>query len=40
VARGEISFEYVSIDLMVADAVTKAVPEAKLAFCRDSMGVR
>ena len=40
VARDEIEFEYVPTAEMVADALTKAVPEDKLVFCRDSMGVR
>jgi len=40
VAREEIEFEYVPTNKMVADALTKAVPEDKMVFCRDSMGVR
>ena len=32
-------FEYVPTAEMVADALTKAVPELKVSFCRDSMGV-
>ena len=39
VASKEIEFLYVDTKLMVADVLTKAVPEAKLAFCRTGMGV-
>ena len=39
VARGDVSFEYVRTELNVADTLTKAVPEAKLAFCRMGMGI-
>jgi hypothetical protein len=42
VARNEVRYEYISISTeeMVADAVTKAVPETKFIYCRDHMGVR
>jgi len=39
VASQEIVFEYVPTAYMVADALTKAVPEEKTSFCRDSMGI-
>ena len=39
VARKEVEFEYVPTSEMVADILTKAVSEAKVAYCRDSMGV-
>ena len=38
VAKDEI--EYIATAEMVADSLTKAVPEDKVVFCRDSMGVR
>jgi hypothetical protein len=40
VARKEVEFEYISTSEMVADALTKAVPEAKFNYCREHMGVR
>ena len=40
VAREEIEFEYIATAQMVADSLTKAVPEDKVVFCRNSMGVR
>jgi hypothetical protein len=40
VARKEVLFEYVPTSQMVADALTKAVPEAKFLYCREHMGVR
>ena len=40
VARREVSFEYIRTEHMLADALTKAVPKAKLAYCRDGMGVK
>ena len=39
VARDEIEFLYVPIAEMVADSLTKAVPEDKAVFCRTRMGV-
>lgn len=39
VMRHEICFKYISTDKMIADALTKAVPETKLALCRTGMGV-
>jgi hypothetical protein len=39
VARKELAFKYVSTSCMIADALTKAVPEAKHIFCTLGMGV-
>jgi hypothetical protein len=39
VARGEVKFEYISTDKMVADIMTKALPENKFVTCRDSMSM-
>jgi hypothetical protein len=39
VARGEVTFEYISTDRMVADIMTKALPVNKFITCRDSMGM-
>jgi hypothetical protein len=39
VARGEVKFEYISTDHMVADIMTKALPESKFITCRDNMGM-
>ena len=39
VARGELSFTYVSTKEQVADALTKALPLEKHAACRNGMGV-
>ena len=40
VADKEVEFEYISSKEMVADALTKALPEIPFSFCRDNMGVR
>jgi hypothetical protein len=40
VARKEVAFQYVRTEHMIADALTKALPEAKHAYCRAGMGVR
>lgn len=39
VARGEVSFNYIRTDKMVADALTKPVAANKLHYCRHAMGV-
>ena len=39
VARKEVEFEYISTERMVADIMTKALPESKFVFCREGMGV-
>ena len=39
VARNEVVFEGISTDIMVADIMTKALPEHKFAFCRKAMGM-
>jgi hypothetical protein len=39
VRRKEVCFKYIPTQEMVADALTKAVPESKLVFCRQGMGV-
>lgn len=39
IARKEIDFEYVRTDNMVADSLTKALPESKHHKCRDLMGI-
>jgi hypothetical protein len=39
VARGEVSFTYLPTDKMIADALTKALPESKLKLCSSSMGL-
>jgi hypothetical protein len=40
VARGEVVFTYCRTDRMVADCLTKALPEQQLARCLAGMGVR
>lgn len=40
VIRKEVEFEYIDTTKMIADNLTKAVPEGKHIFCRDSMGVK
>ena len=39
VLRGEVAFHYIATDKMIADALTKALPETKHTFCKVSMGV-
>jgi len=39
-ARGEIAFTYIPTAEMVADALTKALPEPKHTFCCKGMGVQ
>jgi hypothetical protein len=39
VARKEVAFSYIKTTDMVADILTKAVPENKFIFCRDNMGL-
>ena len=39
VMRNEVTFEYLPTHLMIADCMTKAVPESKFLFCRNGMGV-
>jgi hypothetical protein len=40
VARKEVKFEYLSTDLMIADCLTKAVPEHKFLMCCQGMGLQ
>ena len=40
VARKEVKFEYLRTDLMIADCLTKAVPEHKFLFCCQGMGLK
>ena len=35
----EVTFEYISTESMVADALTKPVPATKFNFCRAGMGL-
>ena len=39
VLRNEVNFEYIATHLMLADCMTKALPEPKFMFCRTGMGV-
>jgi len=39
VARGNVSFHYCSTESMIADCMTKPLPEKKFVFCRVGMGV-
>jgi Reverse transcriptase (RNA-dependent DNA polymerase) len=39
VARKEVAFDYVKTEHMIADNLTKPVPEGKHIFCRNGMGV-
>lgn len=39
VARGEVSFTYCPTDRMIADSLTKAVPEHKFLSCSSGMGL-
>jgi hypothetical protein len=40
VERKEVSFQYISTDKMVADIMTKALPEGKFKTCRAGMGIK
>jgi hypothetical protein len=40
VARGEVCFEYCCTERMIADALTKAVPQHKFELCCAGMGLR
>jgi hypothetical protein len=39
VARGEVLFEYCVTQHMLADCMTKPLPESKFAFCLAGLGV-
>ena len=39
VARGNVAFHYCNTERMIADCMTKPLPEKKLVFCRLGMGV-
>ncbi len=39
-ARGEVKFEYIKTDDMIADIMTKPLPEGKLEKFREAMGVK
>jgi hypothetical protein len=39
VARKEVAFTYIKTDDMIADMLTKPVPETKHRFCRTGMGI-
>ena len=39
VQRNDVSFQYISTDLMAADALTKTLSSTKFNFCRTAMGV-
>jgi hypothetical protein len=39
VARKEVRFEYCRTDMMIADVLTKAVPEHKFSTCCQGMGL-
>jgi len=39
VARGEVSFVYCQSSEMLADCLTKALPDVSFMFCRNSMGL-
>ena len=40
VMSGEVEFNYLPTNLMVADSLTKAVDGPKVVFCREGMGLR
>ena len=40
IQAGEVQFSFIGTQLQVADCLTKAVPQDKLKFCQDGMGVR
>jgi hypothetical protein len=39
IMRGEVRMQYISTNEMVADCMTKALPPAKFAWCREHMGM-
>ena len=39
VARKDVCFTYIEAGKMVADALTKPLPTAKLIYCRGQMGI-
>ena len=40
VASGQVLFKYCSTETMLADIMTKALPESKFSICRDGMGMK
>ena len=40
VRRGDVAFQYCATAVMVADIMTKPLPQAKFEFCRSNMGMR
>jgi hypothetical protein len=39
-AHEDVTFQYVKTEHMVADILTKAVPETTFTYCRSSMGIQ
>ncbi len=37
--RGEVAFEHIGTERMVADILTKALPRSKAEYCREGMGL-